>query len=105
MAKFFDWDGDDDKFVESMLVPARRKAMIRQLSRRRKRESRFLVAMTLILIINTFLVIFLEAGIEDFSIFFVLWIIPAMSYGLLDYRLKMLKTFDRIESLPKTDGE
>jgi len=57
------------------------------------------------MIINTFLVIFLETGMEGISIVFMLWIIPAMSYGLLDYRLKMLKTFESMESLSKTDAE
>lgn len=99
MAKLFDWKKRDDYFVESMFVSVKRKAMIKQLESTRK------LYLGLMIFVLMFGVILFFLGAKTISNSLFAFGMMVVFYTYTDTQIKMLKTFEKMESLPKANNE
>lgn len=99
MAKLFDLEKADNDFVESMLFPMKRRAAIDNLSKIRKYQWGATIFLSVLWLIWALLS---DSASESGAIVLCL---AAISASYTDARIKMLKTFQRMESLQKADSE
>ena len=108
MASLFNLEKNDNNFVESACNASRRRAMIEQLEKGRKIQLVFL-GVRLIFCILGLILLFVSRGQMVAIAITVLFFWSAATYFTVyhrvDTQIKVLKTFERMESLPKADGE
>lgn len=108
MAKLFDFEKDDNKLVETVFDPIKRRNWTKQLKKTRKRVLEGIgIVFLLVLCFIVFAFIDRATGSSLMPLGFVviIFFIEVIFYIVIDTWVKLLEIFERMESLPKVDNE
>lgn len=111
MTKFFSFSHNDDKFVESACVSHKRRFKIEQLEILRKYFPIMLGAHFISCVLLLVLLLVsrhsegITGGIAFFAMYFSIFVHGLSVLNHIDTQIKMLKTFEKMESLSRADGE
>lgn len=104
MAKFFDFENDDNKLVETVFDPIKRRNWTKQLKKTRKRALEGIL-ISLLLVFSFIVFAFLDRTTGSLGFMVIALFIEIIFYIIIDTWVKMLIVFERMESLPKADSE
>ena len=107
MAKLFDFEKDDNKLVETVFDPIKRRNWTKQLKKTRKRVLEGIgIVFLLVLCFIVFAFIDRATGSSLMPLGFVviIFFIEVIFYIVIDTWVKLLEIFERMESLPNRGG-